>query len=134
MHHREVAEDLAGREIGRLSGGQLQRVLVARGLAADARLLLLDEPTASLDSRVLGSFYELLGRLSKRLTIVLVSHDVGVMSQHVKSVACLNRRLFYHHSKEITREMVEEAYGCPVDFIIHSHSHVVLGEHGRAER
>ena len=60
-----------------------------------------------------------------------MSHDVGVMSQHVKSVACLNRRLYYHHSKEITREMVEEAYGCPVDFVIHSHSHVVLGEHDR---
>jgi zinc transport system ATP-binding protein len=128
------AQDLAEREIGKLSGGQLQRALVARGLAADARLLLLDEPTASLDSRVLGSFYELLGRISKRMTIVLVSHDVGVMSQHVRSVACLNRRLHYHHSKEITREMVEEAYGCPVDFVIHSHSHVVLGEHERPGR
>lgn len=123
------AEALAGRDIGRLSGGELQRVLIARGLVADARLLLLDEPTASLDTRVVGSFYELLERLSAKMTIVLVSHDIGVMSQHVKSVACLNRKLYYHHSKEISREMVEEAYGCPVDFIVHSHSHVVLDEH-----
>jgi len=127
---REVqAEHLAGREIGKLSGGQLQRVLIARGLATDARLLLLDEPTASLDSSVVGGFYELLQRLSKSMTIVLVSHDLSVMSKYVQSVACLNRTLHYHHSREITREMVEEAYGCPVDFVIHRHSHVVLGDH-----
>lgn len=124
------ADHLAGREIGKLSGGQLQRVLIARGLATDARLLLLDEPTASLDSAVIGSFYELLTRLSARMTIVLVSHDLGVMSQHVQSVACLNRTLHYHHSREITREMVEEAYGCPVDFVTHRHSHRVLDDHG----
>ncbi len=123
------AEHLAGREIGKLSGGQLQRVLIARGLATDARLLLLDEPTASLDSSVVGGFYELLKRLSERMTIVLVSHDLSVMSKYVRSVACLNRTLHYHHSKEITREMVEEAYGCPVDFVIHRHSHVVLEDH-----
>lgn len=124
------AADLAGREIGKLSGGQLQRVLIARGLATDARLLLLDEPTASLDSSVVGAFYELLQRLSARMTIVLVSHDLSVMSKYVRSVACLNRTMHYHHAKEITREMVEEAYGCPIDFVIHRHSHVVLGEHG----
>jgi len=127
---REVqVEHLAEREIGKLSGGQLQRVLIARGLATDARVLLLDEPTASLDSAVVGSFYELLERLSKQMTIVLVSHDLSVMSKHVRSVACLNRRLHYHHSREITREMVEETYGCPVDFVIHRHSHVVLEDH-----
>jgi zinc transport system ATP-binding protein len=125
------ADDLAGREIGKLSGGQLQRVLIARGLATDARLLLLDEPTASLDSAVVGSFYELLQSLAGRMTIVLVSHDLSVMSKHVGSVACLNRTMHYHHSKEITREMVEEAYGCPVDFVIHRHSHVVLEDHAK---
>jgi zinc transport system ATP-binding protein len=127
---REVQADaLAEREIGKLSGGQLQRVLIARGLATDARLLLLDEPTASLDSAVVGPFYELLQRLSTRMTVILVSHDLSVMSQHVRSVACLNRTLHYHHSKEITREMVEDTYGCPVDFVIHRHSHVVLADH-----
>jgi len=128
---REVqAEHLAQREIGKLSGGQLQRVLIARGLATDARLLLLDEPTASLDSSVVGAFYELLQRLSERMTIVLVSHDLSVMSKYVRSVACLNRTMHYHHAREVTREMVEEAYGCPIDFVIHRHSHVVLGDHG----
>jgi zinc transport system ATP-binding protein len=132
---REVqVEQLAEREIGKLSGGQLQRVLIARGLATDSRLLLLDEPTASLDSAVIGSFYDLLTRLSERMTIVLVSHDLGVMSQHVKSVACLNRTLHYHHSKEITREMVEDAYGCPVDFVTHRHSHRVLDDHSGSAR
>lgn len=126
---RVQAEDLAGREIGKLSGGQLQRVLIARGLATDPRLMLLDEPTASLDSSVVGAFYELLQALSERMTIVLVSHDLSVMSKYVRSVACLNRTMHYHHSREITREMVEEAYGCPIDFVIHRHSHVVLGDH-----
>jgi zinc transport system ATP-binding protein len=123
------AAHLAGREIGKLSGGQLQRVLIARGLATDARALLLDEPTASLDSAGVASFYDLLEQLSGRTTIVLVSHDLSVMSKVVRSVACLNRTLHYHHSREITREMVEQAYGCPVDFVIHRHSHVVLENH-----
>lgn len=127
---RVQAGHLAGREIGKLSGGQLQRVLIARGLATEPRLMLLDEPTASLDSSVVGAFYELLQGLSERMTIVLVSHDLSVMSKYVRSVACLNRTMHYHHSREITREMVEEAYGCPIDFVIHRHSHVVLGEHG----
>jgi zinc transport system ATP-binding protein len=132
---REVqVEHLADREIGKLSGGQLQRVLIARGLATDARLLLLDEPTASLDSAVMIPFYELLHRLSERMTIVLVSHDLGVMSKHVKSVACLNRTLHYHHSREITSEMVEEAYGCPIDFVTHRHSHRVLEDHPGPDR
>ena len=71
----------------------------------------------------------MLEDLASTMTVVLVSHDIGVMSSYVKSVACLNRRLHYHQSKEITREMVEETYGCPVDFVVHRHEHVVLDPH-----
>lgn len=120
---------LAGEPIGRLSGGQLQRVLIARALASEPRILLLDEPTASVDTRVGRSVYELLEGLSERMTIVLVSHDIGVISRHVKTIACLNVRLHYHHSRELSPEMVEAAYGCPVDLVAHGHPHRVLPAH-----
>jgi zinc transport system ATP-binding protein len=121
--------DHAGRQIGKLSGGQLQRVMIARALAVEPRLLLLDEPAASLDSRIGVSIYALLEELSREMTLVLVTHDVGVISRYVKTVACLNRQLYYHRSKEITREMFEAAYGCPVDLVAHGHAHRVLADH-----
>jgi zinc transport system ATP-binding protein len=131
--------DLARRQIGELSGGQLQRVLIARALVLDARVLLLDEPTANLDSTVAGRLYELLRDLTGKLTIVLVDHDIGVMSRYVQSVGCLNRRLHHHHGKHLPQEVLEEAYGYPVEVLTHhrhddhghdhGHDHRVLGGH-----
>lgn len=117
------------RQIGELSSGERQRVYVARALATDPKILLLDEPTASVDIRILGSIYELLQRLNERVTIILVSHDIGVVSSYVKTIACLNRRLIYHASKEITPDMLEAAYGCPVDLIAHGMPHRVFEQH-----
>ena len=120
---------MAREQIGELSGGQLQRVLIARALASEPQILLLDEPTGSVESLIGRSVYELLERLSERMTIVLVSHDIGVISRHVKTIACLNVRLHYHQSRELTPEMVEAAYGCPVDLVAHGHPHRVLPSH-----
>lgn len=117
------------RQIGELSGGQRRRVYIARALASDPKILLLDEPTASVDSSVLGNIYELLREMNRRVTIILVSHDIGVVSSYVKTIACLNRRLIYHASKEITPEMLEAAYQCPVDFIAHGVPHRVFEQH-----
>jgi len=128
LEHVDLA-DLAGEQIGLLSGGQLQRVLIARALATEPRILLLDEPTASVDTRIGQSVYGLLAGLSETLTVVLVSHDIGVISRYVKTIACLNVRLHYHHSRELTPEMVEAAYGCPVDLVAHGHPHRVLPSH-----
>jgi zinc transport system ATP-binding protein len=128
LSRTELAE-LAEEQIGRLSGGQLQRVLIARALAAEPGILLLDEPTASVDTRIGRSVYELLERLSDEIVVVLVSHDVGVISRHVKTIACLNVRLHYHHSRELTPEMIEATYGCPVDLVAHGQPHRVLERH-----
>jgi zinc transport system ATP-binding protein len=122
--------DAADKQIGRLSGGQLQRVLIARALALDAKFLILDEPTASLDPQIAGNLYERLKSSSQDIAVIVVSHDIGVISHHVKTVACMNRRLHYHASKEITEEMIEATYGCPVDFMVHRHTHRVLTDHG----
>jgi len=121
--------DLKDRQVGKLSGGELQRVFLARALAADPKILLLDEPTASIDEPTKTELYELLKGLNREITIILVSHDIGVISSYVDKIACLNRRLFYHGSKEITAETIEETYRCPVELLAHGVPHRVLKKH-----
>ncbi|MEI8003056.1 MAG: metal ABC transporter ATP-binding protein [Methanothrix sp.] len=124
-------EDRALREIGALSGGEQQRVFVARSLVSDPKLLLLDEPTAGVDSAQQTDFYDLLCHLNRDrgIAIVLVSHDVTAISKYVNKIACLNQRLYYHDSKELSNEDIEKAYGCPVEMIAHGTPHRVLREH-----
>ncbi len=122
-------KDLKDRQIGKLSGGERQRVFIARALVSQPTLLLLDEPTASVDPQMKTGIYDLLGELKKKMTIILVTHDMGVISTHVNKIACLNERLFYHDDKNITRDMLEQAYRCPVDLIAHGVAHRVLDEH-----
>lgn len=122
-------QDRAEREIGSLSGGELQRVFVARSLVGEPRLLLLDEPTTGIDAAQQNELYELLCRLNRKIAIVLVSHDLTAVSKYVNKIACLNQRLFYHGTRELTNEDIEKAYGCPVDMIAHGTPHRVLREH-----
>jgi zinc transport system ATP-binding protein len=124
---------LGDRPIGKLSGGERQRVYIARALASQPRILLLDEPTANVDPKVQNSIYELLRELNQDMTIVMVSHDLGAVSTYVKTVGCLNRRLFYHANKLITPEMIEHTYQCPVDLIAHGVPHRVFPEHSSGE-
>jgi len=127
---REVGMiDLRFRPMGGLSGGQRQRVYVARALAMDAPILLLDEPTASVDPHASTGMYELLRELNDSVTILMATHDVGAISTYVKTVGCLNRHLHYHGGSQITPEMLEQAYHCPVDLIAHGVPHRVFPEH-----
>jgi branched-chain amino acid transport system ATP-binding protein len=124
----------AGRVAAVLAYGDLKKLELAVALANDPELLLLDEPTASLDERIGTGVWELLQELSKSMTVVVISHDIGAISRHVRTVACLNRRLHAHPSRELTAEMLEATYGCPIDLIAHGHPHRVLGEHGGGGR
>jgi len=113
------------RLVGRLSGGQQQRVFIARALVSRPELLILDEPTVGVDASAEGQFYRLIRSLRKEmgLTVILVSHDIGAITQEVSSLACLNRRLFYHGSPADfgTDEQLCEFYGHEVVRIVHHH-------------
>ena len=117
-------------QIGKLSGGEQQRVFIARALVSQPRILLLDEPTASVDSAMQTDFYELLVNLKQEMTIIMVSHDISAVSIYVDKIACLNSQLFYHGFKEIEPEILEATYKCPVQMITHGTvPHRVLKDH-----
>ncbi len=121
--------DYQDRQIGRLSEGQRQRVFVARALAGRPRLLLMDEPTASVDVVMQAGIYQLLQKIKHDLTIVLVTHDIGVIASYVDKIACLGGEMFYHDSKEIGQKDLEKMYDCPVELIAHGVPHRVVREH-----
>ncbi len=121
--------------ISELSGGQKQRVFIARALVSDPDILLLDEPTASVDRKLEKGIYSLLNELNERAAIVVVTHDIGVMSAYVSKVACLSQKMFTHNEPYLEPDMLEEAYQCPVELITHAGEkipHRVLEVHDHA--
>lgn len=134
----KVAEDimkqldilnLKDRQIGKLSGGQIQRVLIGRALASSPEILFLDEPTASLDAESRNNIYNILKDLNDEITVLVVTHDLTAVSSYFDSIACLNKNMHYHGDKNLSKDDIDKVYGCPVDLIAHGIPHRVLGEH-----
>jgi zinc transport system ATP-binding protein len=112
---------LKSRRIGTLSGGQLQRVLLARALAGDPEILILDEPTANIDQRMESDIFDLLDGLKARLTILVVSHDIAFISGYVDRVACLNRTLICHGTEAVDAGLIHRLYSGQVRSVAHRH-------------
>lgn len=120
---------LKKRQIAELSGGEFQKMLLARALAVQPEILLLDEPTANVDANARNHIYQLLEELNQTMTIVLVTHDLLALSSQVGKLACLNSTLVYHGEPELTESVMDHLYGCPVDLIAHGVPHRVFSVH-----
>ena len=110
---------LKKRQVGDLSGGELQRLLIAKALAGQPELLLLDEPTSSIDPEMKTTIYDLLDDLVESMTIIMVTHDTGAISRNVSRIACLNCRVTMHEPEAVTNDMLSETYRYPVDIVKH---------------
>jgi len=127
-HDKDIAEnalqqvglwEMRNRSFATLSGGQQRRLLVARALACESEIMLLDEPTANLDLVVEKELYELLRKLNQSMTIVMVSHDPAFVSQFVERVVCVNRKVAVHPTCEMEGEIMDELYGRRVRLVRH---------------
>ena len=121
--------DLRKKSVGELSGGQLQRVFLARAIISSPKLLILDEPNTFVDNKFEGELYEKLSHLNKTMAILIVSHDIGMISTYIKTIACVNGQVHYHRSNIINEEQLQ-AYNCPIQLITHGDvPHTVLKTH-----
>lgn len=123
--------DLQTRSIGEISGGERQRVLVARALASSPEVLIMDEPTANVDALAEEALYDLLQELNQRMTIVMVSHDLGFVMNGVKSVICVsNKKVALHPTSAVTGDTIRALYDGDIRLIRHDHRCAENGHQG----
>ena len=127
--------DLRKRSIADLSGGQRQKVLLSRAIVSEPVILFLDEPTSSIDTTGEDEIYEYLLKINRSgTTIVLVTHNIGVLSKYIKSVACVNIDVHFHPDGKLDKETITKTFGCPVDIIAHGIPHRVFHDHSHKEQ
>ncbi|MCK5834005.1 metal ABC transporter ATP-binding protein [bacterium] len=118
------ALDLADKLISELSGGQIQRIFIARALASESPVLLLDEPEAGIDRETADRFMRLLSDLRDKLDlgIILVSHDIGMITRNADVVACINHKLHFHDKPvKLDGSALSEVFGEECELLIHSY-------------
>ena len=117
---REVGmEGFENRTFSALSGGQRQRVLIARALSGNPEILILDEPTSNVDTAVELRLRDLLEKLHERLTIIMITHDLGFVAESVNTIICVNVWVKLHAAHKVTPEMIQRLYGGPVHMVDH---------------
>ena len=127
--HKLGLQSLSNKPIGKLSGGQLQRVMIARALVSRPKILFLDEPIASIDRDSRFKLTSMLMELNREIPIVVITHDITSFASNVEHIACVNQTLYYHGDAELASGCLEEAYGCPVELVAHGVPHRVLQNH-----
>lgn len=115
--------------INNLSGGQLQRVLIARALVSDPAVLFLDEPAASIDITSQTNLRDFLDELNEKMSIIVVTHDPTPFAQTYNHIACINKNLYFHDRGELDSHALEQVYGCPVELLGHGIPHTMLKSH-----
>lgn len=124
---------LEQKNVGELSGGQMQRVFLCRAIISEPKLLILDEPNTFVDNKFESDLYNILKELNKKMAIMIISHDVGTITYYVKTIACVNRELHYHESNVISEQQLA-AYNCPIQIIAHGNvPHTVLHQHEHSQ-
>ncbi|MCK9223820.1 MAG: ABC transporter ATP-binding protein [Candidatus Muirbacterium halophilum] len=113
-------ELLINKQISELSGGQRQRVFIGRALTGKPELLLLDEPTSSIDTEGQTKIYKILKELNKKITIIVVSHDLNVIVKYANSISVVNKTACYHNKPVLTKEIMDVYYQCPFEILTQS--------------
>jgi zinc transport system ATP-binding protein len=116
LFEMEISE-IRDKAIGELSGGQMQRVFLCRALVSDPELLILDEPGTFIENQFEDELYEKLIQLNEKRAIILVSHDMEMISNYVKTIVCVNRQVYCHPSNRISNEQLE-VFNCPIKKIV----------------
>ncbi len=129
MLHKVNLYDKRQQNIIDLSGGQMQRTLIARALVSEPAVLLLDEPTASIDATSQSALLPLLDDLNGEMAIVVVTHDPTAFSLSYRHLACLNKELYLHERGELDGAALEQVYGCPVELLGHGVPHTMVHKH-----
>lgn len=129
LTERMHINNILNKSIGELSGGQMQKAFLCRALISMPEVILLDEPNTYIDKESEFEFYDFIQNDKYVKSILLVSHDIGTISQYVKSYACVNKELHYHDNNKITEDFLNK-YGCPIQLVTHGDiPHTVLKHH-----